>query len=128
MAAFKKNKSGEKLVVIQSKHPGKSISPLDGRYYEKIKNLSEFFSEYGLMKYRFIAEIAYALALDKQGVFKLSDKEKESLKNLKFDHSAFDKIKEIEKRTNHDVKSVELFIKENVRLSNPEIVHFCLTS
>ncbi len=122
------SKKSKLMESVQSKHHSKSISPLDGRYYEKIKSLSEFFSEYGLMKYRFIAEISYALALDKQGVFKLSDKEKESLKNIKFDHSAFDKIKEIEKRTNHDVKSVELFIKENIRLSNPEIIHFCLTS
>src|SRR3989338_5597587 len=112
----------------QTKNTGRSISPLDGRYYEKVKNLSEFFSEYGLMKYRFITEISYALALDKHGVFKLSAEEKQSLKNFKFDHSAFDKIKEIEKRTNHDVKSVELFIKDSIKLSNSEIIHFCLTS
>lgn len=129
-----KSKSTEESSVInqaetsQSKHPGRSISPLDGRYYEKIKNLSEYFSEYGLMKYRFTTEISYAIALGKHGVFKLSSQERESLENIKFGHSAFDKIKDIERRTNHDVKSVELFIKENVKLSNPEIIHFCLTS
>jgi adenylosuccinate lyase len=95
------------------------ISPLDGRYKEKVKDLGPIFSEYGFMKSRFIIEVKFFLALSKIGVMprKITKKEIEYLNNLMNDFSVNDfcRIKEIEKTTNHDLKAVEYLLKEKMR-------------
>jgi len=96
-----------------------AISPIDGRYKDKVEDLGPIFSEYGLMKYRFIVEVRFFLALSKAGVMtrKLSKKENLYLESLikKFSEKDFDRIKEIEKITNHDVKAIEYFLKEKMK-------------
>ena len=96
-----------------------AVSPIDGRYEEKILDLSPIFSEYGLMKYRFIIEVMFFLALGKTGVMgrKLSKKEIAYLESLikKFSGKDFERMKEIEGVTNHDVKAVEYFFKEKIK-------------
>lgn len=96
-----------------------AISPVDGRYRENVKNLGPIFSEYGLMKYRFIVEIKYFLALSKIGILprRITKKEIAYLNSLieKFSATDLSRIKEIEKTTNHDVKSIEYFIKEKMK-------------
>ncbi len=115
-----------------------SISPIDGRYYEKLKELSNYFSESALMRYRILVEINYLIALsDEKGVKELrrfDDKEKKLIKNIynNFSPKDAEKIKEIEKTTDHDVKSVEYFIKEKLEGTSlekeMEFIHFALTS
>lgn len=94
-----------------------AISPLDGRYFEKTKIFSQYFSEYALIKYRLIVELKYLNAL----------KPKFKIHNIieNFDEKDCQKIKEYEEKTNHDVKALEFFIKEKI---NTEFVHFALTS
>ncbi|MFA5095640.1 MAG: adenylosuccinate lyase [Candidatus Paceibacterota bacterium] len=95
------------------------ISPLDGRYKEDVEDLGLIFSEYGLMKSRFIIEIKYFLALSKIGAMprKITPKEVAYLNSLadKFSTNDLARIKEIEKVTNHDVKAIEYFIKEKMK-------------
>lgn len=94
-----------------------AISPLDGRYSEKTKIFSQYFSEYALIKYRLIVELKYLNAL----------KPKFKIHNIieNFDEKDCQKIKEYEKITNHDVKAIEYFLKEKI---NTEFIHFALTS
>jgi adenylosuccinate lyase len=96
-----------------------NISPLDGRYKENVEDLGSIFSEYGLMKYRFIIEIKYFLALSKVGVFprKITKKEIQYLDSLikKFSVNDFNQIKEMEKITDHDVKDVEYYLKGKMK-------------
>jgi len=98
---------------------GFAISPLDGRYKDNVKDLGPIFSEYGLMKYRFAIEVKYFLALAKTGVMprKISQKENELLNSMirKFSTKDFTQIKKIEKTTNHDVKAVEYFLKDEMK-------------
>lgn len=113
-----------------------AISPIDGRYFETVKPLAPYFSEFGLMKYRVQVEIEYLIALsgalpelEDFPVYKLSELRK-IYKNFTEFHAG--EIKEIEKTTNHDVKAVEYFIKkEFTRLGLDdfkEFIHFGLTS
>ena len=99
-----------------------SISPIDGRYQEKVEDLGLIFSEYGLMKHRLIIEIKFFLALSKAGVMsrKITKKEISYLNSLinKFSAEDFSRIKETEKTTNHDVKAVEYFLKEKMKNTN----------
>jgi adenylosuccinate lyase len=114
-----------------------SISPIDGRYYNKTEVLSDYFSEKALIFYRLKVEIEYFISLCNLGI--------PQLKN--FDHTKFDKlrkiylnfsnedaieVKRIEKITNHDVKAVEYFIKDKFEALNigefKEFIHFGLTS
>ena len=94
------------------------ISPLDGRYKEKVQDLGPVFSEYGFIKYRFIIEIKFFLALSNIGIMprKITKKEIEYLNNLvsNFSPNDFSRIKEIEKTTNHDLKAVEYLLKEKM--------------
>jgi adenylosuccinate lyase len=115
----------------------KAISPIDGRYSNKTNELSIFFSEFGLIRYRVYVEIEYLLALSNLNLDTLDDlseSQKKSIKNISTNFSEKDaeKIKEIERTTNHDVKAVEYFIKaklEDLGLSElREFVHFALTS
>ncbi len=114
----------------------KAISPLDGRYQEKLEILQDYFSEYALIKYRLHVEIEYFIYLidTLPNTEKLSDAHKASLRKIhsEFDLDAARKIKEIEKTTNHDVKAVEYYLKNQIEDSNlkslKEFVHFALTS
>ena len=114
-----------------------AVSPIDGRYFSKTKELREYFSEYALIKYRVRIEIEYFIALTEIPLPQLKgfDKSKyESLRNLYRNFTADDaeKVKTIEKTTNHDVKAVEYFIKEffdaNGLSQYKEFIHFGLTS
>ena len=89
-----------------------AITSLDGRYYEKTKALGSYFSEQALMKYRVMMECKYLIALSlsgKTGLRKFNLKEISILENLyeKFDDISYEKIKNFEATTNHDVKAVE---------------------
>ncbi len=111
-----------------------AISPIDGRYHNATKELSDYFSEYALIKYRLKVEIFYFIFLSEKKFFSLSKKQKESLVAISngFSVEDADQIKETEKITNHDVKAVEYFLKEKLELLGAghlkEWVHFGLTS
>ena len=114
------------------------ISPLDNRYSQKIIDLANNFSESNLNKTRFEIEIDWIIFLTTQcgKNFKpLSSAGKKNLLNIKmnFDHRSAKRIKDIESKTNHDVKAVEYFIREEMeKFSNlkkyQHLVHFALTS
>ena len=115
----------------------KSISPIDGRYGPKCFELSKYFSEYALIKYRVYIEIEYFKALCKTKIKKLNSINSSKLKKIDSIVSNFDiqdalKVKKIEIKINHDVKAVEYFIKEkfeDIGLSEfKEFIHFGLTS
>ena len=114
-----------------------AISPIDGRYRDKVDSLANYFSERALIRYRVMVEVEYFIALCELPLPQLR----------RFDHALFDnlkeiyldftvedaqKIKDIEKVTNHDVKAVEYFIKERFDALNlheyKEFIHFGLTS
>jgi len=111
-----------------------SISPIDGRYANATKELSGYFSEYALMKYRLKVEVEYFIFLSEKKFFKLDSKQKEKLKLIADEFSEADAqwIKDTEKVTNHDVKAVEYFLKsklEELKLEHlKEWIHFGLTS
>ena len=115
-----------------------AISPIDGRYREKITDLFPFFSEYALIKYRVQVEIEYFIALcSEPAVVSLKGIDEDKLNRLRGIYLGFDEddaqdIKEIESVTNHDVKAVEYFLKEKfdaINLSEyKEFIHFGLTS
>ncbi|WP_019540595.1 adenylosuccinate lyase [Proteiniphilum acetatigenes] len=112
-----------------------AISPVDGRYRDKTADLDAFFSEYALIRYRVQVEIDYFISLCEEGILPLKDEAIfEQLRDLYRNFSEEDarQIKEIEKITNHDVKAVEYFLKEEfdaLQLSDhKEFIHFGLTS
>ena len=114
-----------------------AISPVDGRYRNKSEALSKYFSEFGLIKYRVMVEVEYFIALCRVGVPQLSDVTEEQKMGLRAIYTDFEpadaqKVKEIEKVTNHDVKAVEYFVKERFEKlgmgSHKEFIHFGLTS
>ena len=111
-----------------------AISPIDGRYRKQVSHLDDFFSEYALMKYRVIVEIEYFLFLNEKRFFKLSPKAKLQLKQVAENFSLDDaqQIKHIEATTNHDVKAVEYFLKQQLEkvgaVDAKEWIHFGLTS
>src|SRR5436190_15397499 len=94
--------------------PLTAISAIDGRYRKQVQHLDEYFSEYALMKYRVLVEVEYLLRLADKKFFKLSAKGGIRLNKLKNDFGLEDaqEIKQIEHTTNHDVKAVEYFIKQ----------------
>lgn len=114
-----------------------AISPIDGRYWSQNENLSPYFSEKGLIRYRVQVEIEYFIALCEYPLSRLSAFPASRFGDLRLIYGQFsdadaEKIKEIEKVTNHDVKAVEYFIKERfdaMGLSEfKEYIHFGLTS
>ena len=114
-----------------------AISPVDGRYRGKTKNLSPFFSEEALIKYRVRVEIEYFIALCELPLPQLKSFNPSLFEELRsiYQHFSEDdalEIKEIEKTTNHDVKAVEYFIKkefDKLHLQEyKEFIHFGLTS
>jgi adenylosuccinate lyase len=114
-----------------------AISPIDGRYRGKVKELATYFSEFGLIRYRVLVEVEYLIALVESGIQPLSDFPKTAYPQLRelyenFTETDASTIKLTEKTTNHDVKAVEYFLKdkmEQLGLSKYlEFVHFGLTS
>jgi adenylosuccinate lyase len=112
-----------------------AISPVDGRYRSQLAPLAPYFSEFGLIRYRVRVEVAYFLALAAQKVFELPEGVKPArLHAIYEDFSEADaqRIKDIERTTNHDVKAVEYFLKEKLEALGAgealEWVHFGLTS
>ncbi|MFI3266730.1 MAG: adenylosuccinate lyase [Rikenellaceae bacterium] len=114
-----------------------AISPVDGRYRKNCEQLAEYFSEYALIKYRVLVEIEYFIALCELPLPQLSDVDSSLYDKLRdiyrnFSTEDADKVKEIEKTTNHDVKAVEYFIKgcmDKLGIADhKEFVHFGLTS
>ena len=114
-----------------------AISPVDGRYRSRTDPLSRYFSEFGLIKYRVMVEVEYFIALCIAGVSGLSDVTLEQQKELRKIYTGFsiedaEKVKDIEKVTNHDVKAVEYFVKEQFEQQGlsryKEFIHFGLTS
>lgn len=114
-----------------------AISPIDGRYYRKIKSLSNYFSEYALFKYRLYIEITYFLKfvsfikpLGYEKVISMKNKFNDLIEN--FSEGEASVIKNIENVTNHDVKAVEYYLKNKMTLwglkDYTEFVHFGLTS
>jgi len=114
-----------------------AVSPIDGRYSEKTKIFRDFFSEQALINYRVLVEIEYFISLTKTEIPLLQDFPKKALKKIRdiylnFSFKDAEIIKEIEKKTNHDVKAVEYFIKnkfKELKLEKYlEYIHFGLTS
>ena len=114
-----------------------AISPLDGRYRQKVDELDLYFSEFGLIRYRLMVEVEYFIALCGIPLPQLLDFKKDNFKVLRsiyedFDLADAEKIKEREKITNHDVKAIEYYLKERFFQSGwgkwSEFVHFGLTS
>jgi len=111
-----------------------AISPVDGRYRKQIAFLEEYFSEYALMKYRVLVEIKYFFFLADNKFFDLDAKCRQQLQKVadKFSQEDAQQIKKIEAITNHDVKAVEYFLKEQLEKAGggdvKEWIHFGLTS
>jgi adenylosuccinate lyase len=117
--------------------PLSAISPIDGRYHNATKELSGYFSEYALIKYRVFVEIEYFIALCEIPLPQLHTFDSSITEKLRaiyenFSEADAEAIKQIEKTTNHDVKAVEYFIKaefDKLGISDfKEFIHFGLTS
>ncbi|MFO8054983.1 MAG: adenylosuccinate lyase [Bacteroidales bacterium] len=114
-----------------------SVSPIDGRYAKKTNPLAAYFSEAALIQYRVRIEVEYFIALCEWGIGKLDTIPPDRFKDLRniylqFSEPEAQRVKQIEEVTNHDVKAVEYFIKEQfdaLGLQNyKEYIHFGLTS
>ncbi|MCL3778929.1 adenylosuccinate lyase [Prolixibacteraceae bacterium JC049] len=114
-----------------------AISPVDGRYRNKVDALGGYFSEYALIKYRVLVEIEYFISLCEIPLPQLANFDQnlfEDLRNIyrEFSEEDAQRAKDIEAVTNHDVKAVEYFIKEKFDAMNlqefKEFIHFGLTS
>lgn len=116
----------------------KNISAVDGRYKKKCSEISSFFSEYALIRYRIIVEIKWVLFLNEKEIFfkRVSQEAIKLLKNIEVvNDEDILRVKQIEAETNHDVKAIEYFIKEKItNFKNPELtqikefVHYLCTS
>ncbi len=111
-----------------------AISPIDGRYRKQLQHLDEYYSEFALIKYRVIVEVAYFLFLAEKKFFKVDVKTKNYLQQVVDNFSLQDaeQIKATEATTNHDVKAVEYFLKAAMDKCGSghlkEWIHFGLTS
>jgi len=115
-----------------------AVSPIDGRYHGKTQDLANYFSEYALIKYRVRVEIEYFITLCELPLPQLASFDKSLFERLRdiyrnFSEADAQRVKDIEKVTNHDVKAVEYFIKEELdKIGNfeeyKEFIHFGLTS
>ena len=117
--------------------PLNAIGPIDGRYNSKTKELQKYFSEASLIRFRVKVEIEYFIALCNSSIIQLNHFPSEKFKELRkiyedFSNDDAQRIKEIESITNHDVKAVEYFIKEEFKKLKleefNEFIHFGLTS
>jgi len=118
-------------------HALQAISPIDGRYTRHTQELSHYFSEYALIRYRLRVEVEYFIALCELPLPQLQDFDARHFIPLRdlyldFNLAKAEQIKEIEKTTNHDVKAVEYYLKENFQRMGlagyAEFIHFGLTS
>ena len=115
-----------------------AVSPIDGRYRSKTECLADYFSEYALIRYRVRVEIEYFITLCELPLPQLENFNSALFEQLRdiyrnFDETSAARVKEIEKTTNHDVKAVEYFIKEEFDKIGglddyKEFIHFGLTS
>lgn len=114
-----------------------AVTPIDGRYYNNTNELAAFFSEFALIKYRVRVEVEYFIALSESGIPQLQHFDKTLNEKLRYIYRNFSEedaiwIKNTEKVTNHDVKAVEYFLKdqfEKLGLQDYlEFIHFGLTS
>ncbi|HIP94695.1 MAG TPA: adenylosuccinate lyase [Leucothrix sp.] len=116
-----------------------ALSPVDGRYANKTSGLRQFFSEYGLIKHRVLIEIRWLQALANHSEIKevptFSDNANQALERIleNFNEDDAQRIKDIERTTNHDVKAVEYYIKEKIADNSElnaatEFIHFACTS
>ncbi|MCH9009898.1 MAG: adenylosuccinate lyase [Chloroflexi bacterium] len=116
----------------------RALTPLDGRYASQVAGLADYLSEWALIKHRVRVEIEWLVAMSRrpeiEGMRSLTDGEVGFLKALveDFDDESAQRIKEIERTTNHDVKAVEYYLQERLKGSSLEDVgqwiHFCCTS
>lgn len=110
----------------------KNISPIDGRYSNQISHLSEYFSEYALIKERVKIEILYIKQLSEWGICTIPSINLLDSIYLNFNENEANIIKEIENKTNHDIKAIEYYIKRKMKylsLSDyTQWIHFGLTS
>ncbi len=115
-----------------------AVSPIDGRYHKSTEALADYFSEYALMKYRVQVEIEYFITLCELPLPQLKSVDSATFPALRAIYQNFSlanaaRVKEIESVTNHDVKAIEYFIKEELdKLGGwdeyKEFIHFGLTS
>jgi len=114
-----------------------AISPIDGRYRSKVEELAKYFSEFGLIRYRVMVEIEYLIALIEIPLPQLASFDVSKIEDLRniyreFSEKDAQEVKDFEKKSNHDVKAVEYFIKEKLASQGldtfKEFVHFSLTS
>lgn len=115
-----------------------AISPIDGRYRNKTQALANYYSEYALIRYRIRVEIEYFITLCELPLPQLKSFDHSIFEQLRdiyrnFDEKSAQRVKDIEKVTNHDVKAVEYYIKEELDKiggldSYKEFIHFGLTS
>jgi adenylosuccinate lyase len=126
----------QQLLEQQMEQQLEAITPIDGRYLDKTKELRKYFSEYALIKYRIEIELKYFQFLTKN-LPELKDIDKDEVNELfikfkKFDINDVIEIKRIEKITNHDVKAVEYYIQKKYMIGNLSkykgFIHFGLTS
>lgn len=118
-------------------NPLASISPIDGRYRAQVEELSSYFSEHALIRYRLLVEVEYFIALCELPLPQLATVDHQVFPALRAIYSDFSveeaqKVKDIEKTTNHDVKAVEYYLKGRMEqlglAAHREFVHFGLTS
>lgn len=123
--------------MTMSLSPLTAVSPIDGRYHNNTKELANFFSEFALIKYRVLVEVEYFIALCESGIPQLAhfdgslnERLRQIYENFSLENAQW--IKDTEKVTNHDVKAVEYFLKnefEKLGLHDSlEFIHFGLTS
>ncbi len=111
-----------------------AISPVDGRYRGQLEELAPYFSEYALIRYRVQVEVEYFIALSEQKLFTLPKAKLPALRAIYRDFTVEQAqlVKDTEKVTNHDVKAVEYFLKNELKAlgleDKLEWVHFGLTS
>jgi adenylosuccinate lyase len=112
-----------------------AISPIDGRYFNKVCELQNIFSEFGLIKYRVIVEVKWLIWLINNNIITLESSELSSYKKAleailsNFALADVEKVKAIETKINHDVKAIEYFIREHLQSNKiNEFIHFACTS
>jgi len=114
-----------------------AISPVDGRYHSKTELLADYYSEYALIRYRIMVEVEYFIALCEIPLPQLQSFDKSNYEALRdiyinYNMNVAERIKSIEEETNHDMKAVEYYLKEQFRALGirecSEFIHFGLTS
>ena len=114
--------------------PLNAISPLDGRYRNSVKEISDYFSEHSLIRYRLFVEIEYLIALgDEKSIKELkqfSNDDQKKYRNIYNNFKIKDatEVKKHEKITQHDVKAIEYFLRDKLKKSLHPWIHFALTS